>query len=76
MHSYEEGNQVDHIVIVSHLIHHIDDYDYIDDDLMLDIPHVVMENPFNDFEGLATNFNLDELDIELDEVKYQSIMDM
>jgi hypothetical protein len=44
--------------------------------LVLDIPDVVMDNPFNDFEGLDTNYDLDESDIELDEVQDQFDMDM
>jgi hypothetical protein len=72
----QEVHELDHPVIGSHPMHHVDDDDYIDDDLVLDIPDVVMDNPFNDFEGLDTNFDLDELDIELDEVQDQSELDM
>ena len=39
-------------------------------------PHVVMDNPYNDFEGLDTDSDLDELDIELDEVLNQTHMVM
>jgi hypothetical protein len=74
--SNKEMNQVDHLVIGSHHMLHLDDDDYIDDDLVLDIQDVVMDNPFNDFEGLDTNYDLDKLDIELDEVQDQSDMDM
>ena len=56
----EEENQVDHIFIVSHPIIHLDCKDYIDDDLLLDIPNVVMDDPFNDSRWLDTNFDLDE----------------
>jgi hypothetical protein len=39
-------------------------------------PNVVMDNCFYDFEGLDTNYYLDELDIELDEVGDQFELDM
>ena len=50
--SHEKENQVDHLVIVSHPMIHLDDDAYIDDDLVIDILYVVMGNYFNDFQGL------------------------
>jgi hypothetical protein len=47
---------------------HLDYDDYFDDNLVLDIPNVVMDEPFNDFEGLDTNFDFHESNIELDGV--------
>jgi len=47
----EEDNEVDHPIIGSH-----DRMLHLDDDLILDIPDVVMENLFNDYEGLDTNY--------------------
>ena len=47
-----------------------------DDDLVIDISDVFMDNPYNDFEGKYTNYNLHELDIELDEVQHKATMDM
>ena len=52
------------------------------DGLVLDVANVVLENPYNDYEGLDTNFDLhesymelDELD-ELDEVLYETTIDI
>jgi len=67
----QQVHELDHIIIGLHPMHHVDDDDYIDDDLVLDIPNVVMDNPFNDSKGLDTNYDLDELDIELDWVQDQ-----
>jgi hypothetical protein len=53
---------------------HLDGNDYIDDDLVLDILAVVMNNPFNDFEGLDANFDIDESNIKFDE--FQDHFDM
>ena len=38
------------------MLHHDNDY-YIDDDLVIDIPDVVMDNPYNDYEGMDINFD-------------------
>jgi len=62
----EDENQVDHLIISSNPMLDLDDDDYVDDYLVLDIPNDVMGNLYNDFEGLDTNFDIDELDIELD----------
>ena len=46
---------------------------------MIDVPNVVMSNPYNDYEGLDRNFDLHESDIELDEldeVQKKTTMDM
>jgi hypothetical protein len=50
---------------------HLDYHDYIDDEVVLDIPDVVMDNPFNESEGLYTNSDLDESYIEVDEFQDQ-----
>jgi hypothetical protein len=39
---------------------HLDDDDYIDDNLALAILDVVMDTPFNDSKGLVINFDLNE----------------
>ena len=68
--SNEEDNQVGHLDIGSHLTLHLDDDDYyINDDLVIGIPNVVMYNHFNDFEGLDADFDLDELEIGLDDIR-------
>ena len=67
----EHENQVDHKIISSHSMLHLDD-----DDLVIDILDVFMDNPYNDFQGKYTNYNLHELDIELDEVQHKATMDM
>ena len=54
---------------------HLDD-DYIYDDLVLDIPYVVMDNPYNDYEGLDKNLDLRDSDVELNKVQDESNMDM
>ena len=73
----EEGNPSDNTIIASHTMLHHDYDDYIDDELVLDILDVVMDNPYNDSEGLDTNFDIDyELDIESHEVQDQYDMDM
>jgi len=68
--SEKEENQVDYPFIGSHPMLHIDD------DLVLDIPYVVMDNPFNDSKGQDTNYDIDEYNIELDEARYQYNLDM
>ena len=68
----EGGNQVDQTVIYPHL----DDDDYIDDDLDPDVADVVLENPYNDSEGLDTNFDLHDSDVDLDKVQDESDMDL
>jgi hypothetical protein len=55
----QEVHELDHPVISSHHMHQVDDDNYIDDDLVLYIPNVVMDNIFNNFEGLDTIYNLD-----------------
>ena len=60
VYSKKEGNQVDHIFILSNPI----------DDLHINIPYV-MDNHFNDYEVLDRNSDLDESNTELDEVKDQ-----
>ena len=60
----EGGNQVYQTVIYPHL----DDDDYIDDDLDPDVADVVLENPYNDSEGLDTNSDLHDSDVDLDEI--------
>jgi len=70
----KEENQVGHLVIGSPPMLHIDDDDYIDDELVLYIPNVVMENPFNNSKGLDTNSDIDETYIQMDEVQDQSDM--
>jgi hypothetical protein len=70
--SDKEDNQVDNPIIGSHPMLHLDDDDYIDDNLALAILDVVMDTPFNDSEGLDINFDLNESNIELDEVQDQS----
>jgi hypothetical protein len=70
-------DEVYHLVIGSDdCMLHLDNDDYIDVELLLNIPDVVMENPFNDYEGLDTNNDLDESYIELDEVEDQFYMDI
>jgi hypothetical protein len=59
----KEENEVENPVIRSHPMLHFNENGYIDDDLMLDVPDFVMDNPFNDFEGLDTNVYLDESSI-------------
>jgi hypothetical protein len=74
--SDKKDDEFYHQVIDSydHMLH-LDD-DYIVDDLVLGILDTVMYNPFNGSEGLDTNFDIDESDIELDEVQDQYDMDM
>jgi hypothetical protein len=57
--SNEEIQEVDHPFIDSHPMDHVVDDDYIDDVLVLDNPDVVIGDPFNDFNGLYINFDLD-----------------
>ena len=59
-------------IISSHHMPLVDDGDCIDDELVIDILDVVMDNPCNDFEGLDTNVDFDESNIELNEVQYQT----
>lgn len=64
-------------MITSHPILHLDDDDYIDNELVLDILVVVMDNPYNDSKGLDIDFYRDhELDIESYEVQDQYDLDM
>ena len=72
----EEDNQVDNPIIGSHPMLHLDDDDYIDDELVLEISYVVMDNPFNDFEGLDANFYIDESNIKFDEFQDQFELDV
>jgi len=74
--SNQEAHEFEHPFICSHIMHRVDDDDYIDGDLALNIPNVVMDNPFNDSKGLDTNYDLDESDIELDEAQNQYNLDM
>jgi len=72
----EEWNQVDHTVIASHPMPRLEEDDYIDYDLVLDIPDVVMDDSYNGFEGLDVDFDLyHESYIEFDEFQDQSDMD-
>jgi hypothetical protein len=66
--SNEYENQVDHLFISHVLLFILMMMIYIDNGVVPNIPDVVMDNPFIDYEGLDTNFDLYELDIELDEV--------
>ena len=68
----EGGNQVDQIVIYPHL----DDDDYIDDDLDLDVANVVLDNPYNDSERLDTNSDLHDSNVDLNEVQDESDTDL
>ena len=67
----EHENQVDHKRIAYHSMLHLDD-DY----LVIDISDVFMDYPYSDFEGKYTNYNLHELDIELDKFQHKATMDM
>ena len=62
----EGGNQVDQTVIYQHLY----------DDLDLDVTDVVLDNPYNDSEGLDTVFDLHDSDVDLDEVQDKFDMDL
>jgi len=66
---HEEVHEVDHPIIDSHPMDHVvvDDDDYMDDDIVLDIPNVVIHNPFNDFKGLDISSDIDDSYIELEE---------
>jgi len=43
---------------------------------VLDTLHVVMDNPFNNYGGVDTTFDLDGVDIQLDEVQDRYELDM
>ena len=66
------GNRVGQIVSASH----IDDHDYIDDDLVLDVAGIVLDNPYNDFNRLDGNSDLHDLDIDLDDFQDQFNMEL
>ena len=61
------------IKLIIQSLPHIDKDYYIHDDLVLDIPDVVMDNPCNDSKGMDVNFGLDH---EYDEVQDQLDMGM
>jgi hypothetical protein len=51
----QEFHEPNHPIIGSQPMQQVDGDDYIDDELVLYIPDVVMDNHFNDCEGLDTN---------------------
>ena len=55
MYLAEERNQVDQLGIVSHLMLHL-----YDDNFVLDILDIYMDSPYNDSKGFYTNSDFDE----------------
>ena len=74
--SYQEDHELDHPIIGLHPMNQVFVDDYINDHLVIDIPYMVMDKFFNAYEGMDTHFDLDELDIELDEFHDKFELDM